>query len=425
MSDRTIDILLIGGGIASASAAAELRERGFEGTITLATRELDPPYHRPPITKGYLQGSEDRASTLIHPEEWYDEHDVELLTRTSVMALDTEARTAKLGKEEVSFGQALIATGAMIRRLQVDGAQRDGIHYLRALGNADSLRKEVEQAERVAVVGGSYIATEVAASLTLLGKQCTIVCQEQLPLERHFGPVAAQFVADLLTAHGIEIVAEANVVEFAGKGEDDAPVTAVVCEDGRRIDADLVVVGVGATPDVMLARKIGLELGDSGGVACDRRLQTSVEGIFAAGDICEYDSAIHGRRLRIEHEEVAAAQGRAAARAMLGAEEPFAEVPYFWTDLADWATLEYVGPAQSWDEELVRGDPAGGSFTIWYLDGGLLVAALTAGRSDDLDIARSLLISGVDIGPLRGSLTDPESDLGFLVGRREGGGSWV
>ncbi len=425
VSDRTIDVLLIGGGIASASAAAELRERGFEGTITLATREMDPPYHRPPITKGLLQGKEDRASTLIFEEEWYAEHDVELLTRTSIMALDTEARTAKLGKEEVSFGQALLATGAMVRRLQIDGAQRDGIHYLRALGNADGLREAALEAERIAVVGGSYIATEVAASLTLLGRQCTIVCQEQLPLERHFGAVAGQFVADLLTEHGIEIVAGADVVEFAGEGEDDAPVTAVVCEDGRRIEADLVVVGVGATPDVMLARKIGVEIGDGGGVVCDERLQTSVEGIFAAGDMCEYDSVIHGRRLRIEHEEVAAAQGRAAARAMLGSEEPYDEVPYFWSDLADWATLEYVGPAPAWDEELVRGDPAEGTFTVWYLNGGLLVAALTVGRSNDLDIARSLLASGVDVGPLRGALTDAGSDLSFLLGEREGGGSWV
>ncbi|MGH2840027.1 MAG: NAD(P)/FAD-dependent oxidoreductase [Solirubrobacteraceae bacterium] len=403
MSDRTIDVLLIGGGIASASAAAELRERGFDGSIMLVTREMDPPYHRPPITKGYLQGSEDRASTLIFEEQWYAEHDVELLTRTPVMALDTEARTAKLGKEEVSFRQALVATGAMVRRLQVDGAQRDGIHYLRVPGNADALRKDAEAAERIAVVGGSYIATEVAASLTLLGKRCTIVCQEELPLERGFGAVAGRFVSDLLTGHGIEIVAGADVVEFAGEGEDDAPVTAVVCADGRRIDADLVVIGVGATPDVMLARKIGLEIGDSGGVACGERLETSVEGIFAAGDMCEYDSVVHRRRLRIEHEEVAAAQGRAAARAMLDSPDPFDEVPYFWSDLADWATLEYVGPAETWDEEIVHGDPAAGDFTVWYVADGRLVAALTVGRSTDLDLARELIVSGGSVQRLRQS----------------------
>lgn len=400
MSERAVDILLIGGGIASAAAAAELRAGGFDGSVTLVTREQDPPYHRPPITKGYLQGREERASTLVQPEAWYAEHDVELLTRTPVMDLDSEARTAKLGREVVGFGQALVATGAMVRRLRADGAQREGIHYLRALGNAEALREDVAGAERVAIVGGSYIATEVAASLTLLGKRCTLVMQEALPAERGFGPVAGAFVRDLLASHGIEFVAEADVVEFAGEGE-DGRVQGVVCADGRRVDADLVVVGIGATPDVMLARKAGLELGESGGVACDGRLRTSAEGIFAAGDICEYDSVIHGRRLRIEHEEVAAAQGRHVARAMLGADWPYSEVPYFWSDLADWATLEYVGPAAAWDEEIVRGDPASGSFSVFYVDGGRVAAALAVDRSDDLDLARSLIAEGASADAVR------------------------
>ena len=243
---------------------------------------------------------------------------MQLRTRTPVMDLDAAARTAKLGREEVGFGQALLATGAGIRRLQAEGGMRDGIHYLRALGNADKLRNELDDAQRVVVVGGSYIATEVAASMVLLGKQVTLVMQEQLPLERHFGPVAGAFVRDLLAAHGIEIVASADVAEFAGEGDGDARVEAVVCADGRRIETDLVVAGVGAQPDVMLARKAELALGETGGVACDRTLRSSAEGIFAAGDMCEYDSVVHGRRLRVEHEEVAAAQGRHAARAMLG-----------------------------------------------------------------------------------------------------------
>jgi 3-phenylpropionate/trans-cinnamate dioxygenase ferredoxin reductase subunit len=387
----TTDILLIGGGIASANAAAELREQGFGGSIVLVTREQDPPYHRPPLTKGYLQGREDRPSTLIHPEPWYPEHDVELRTRTPVMALDPAARTAKLGRDELGFGQALVATGAGVRRLQVTGGMRDGIHYLRALGNADKLRRDVTGAERVVVVGGSYIATEVASSMALLGKRVTLIMQEALPLERGFGAVAGRFVAGLLGAHDIEIVASTDVVEFAGEGEDDAPVTAVVCADGSRIDADLVVVGVGATPDVMLARKAGLELGETGGVACDSRLRTSADGVFAAGDMCEYDSVIHGRRLRIEHEEVAAAQGRHAARALLGAGAPYTEIPYFWSDLGDWARLEYVGPAPAWDEEIVHGDPAAGAFSVWFLREGRLGGALAVQRPDDLDLARELL----------------------------------
>ncbi len=400
MTDATADILLIGGGIASASAAAELRAGGFEGSILLATREMDAPYHRPPLTKGYLRGRDDRESGLVHPEDWYAEHDVELALRTPVMDLDVGERVAKLGRRLVGFERALVATGAGIRRLQVDGGMRDGLHYLRAYGNADKLRGEAEGAERVAVVGGSYIATEVAASMTLLGKRVTMICQEDLPMERGFGPVAGRFVRDLLTAHGVEIVGGADVAEFAGEGE-DGRVEAVLTADGRRVETDLVVLGVGANPDVMLARKAGLELGESGGVACDRCLRTSAAGIFAAGDMCEFDSVVHGRRLRIEHEEVAAEQGRHVARVMLGSDEPYAEVPYFWSDLADWATLEYVGPADAWDEEIVRGEPAAGEFSIFYVAGGKVVAGLAVGRSEDLDRARSMLASGASADELR------------------------
>ena len=393
-------VLLIGGGIASANAAAELREQGFQGSILLVTREMDAPYHRPPLTKGYLQGREDRPSTLIQTADWYAEHDVQVRTRTPVMDLDTEAKTAKLGREQVGFGKALVATGAGIRRLQADGGMRDGIHYIRALGNADKLRNELDAAERVVVVGGSYIATEVAASMVLLGKPVTLVMQETLPLERGFGPVVGQFAHDLLTSHGIEVLAEADVAQFEGEGDDDARVTAVVTADGRRAEADLVVVGVGANPDVMLARKAKLALGETGGVMCDATLRTSAESVWAAGDICEYDSLVHGRRLRIEHEEVAAAQGRHAARAMLGSDEPYREIPYFWSDLADWATLEYVGGGGAWDEEIVRGDPASGPFSVFYAQDGRVVGALTVGRAEDLDVARELIASGGGVDAL-------------------------
>lgn len=404
MADREIDVLLIGGGVASASAAAELREQGFEGSILLVTREQDPPYHRPPITKGYLRGDDTRASALVHPEQWYAEHEVQLLTRTPVLSVDCAASTAKVGREVVAFGQALFATGAMVRRLRTDGATRSNIHYLRALGNADGLREAVADAEHVVVVGGSYIATEVAASLTVLGKRCTIVMQESLPVERGFGPVAGRFVRDLLTARGVEVVGDADVVAFDGEGDDDGPFGAVVCADGRRVEGDLVVVGSGALPDVMLARKAGLVIGDSGGVACDGRLRTSEPHVFAAGDMCEYDSVRHGRRVRIEHEEVAAAQGRHAARAMLGSDEPFAEMPYFWSDLADWATLEYVGLADPWDEEIVHGDPAEGAFSVWYLSGDRLTGALAVGRTDDVELAAALIVASANAERVRGVL---------------------
>lgn len=391
MADMRVEHLLVGGGIAGASAAKALREHGAEGEILLVARELDAPYHRPPITKGYLRGSEARPDVAIVPAEWWAENSVELRTRTSVMELDVEERTAKLStKQTVEFGSALIATGAMVRRLMVDGSQLDGIHYLRALGNADALRADVEVAERVVIVGGSYVGCEVAASLTELGKSCTVVMQEQVPLERGFGGQAGAFFARVLAEHGVELRGSADVEAFEG----DERVTTVLLASGESIAADAVVCGVGATPDVMLARKSGLALGELGGVLCDATLQSSARGIYAAGDMCEYDSKVHGRVMRIEHEDVAAQQGETAARNMLGAGESHVAVPYFFSDLSDWVSLEYVGPAARWDREVVRGSLDDGDFSIFYLDGEHVAGALSVGRSADLEEARELLRSG-------------------------------
>jgi 3-phenylpropionate/trans-cinnamate dioxygenase ferredoxin reductase component len=400
MADRDTDILLIGGGIASATAAATLREEGHEGSILLVGRELDPPYHRPPASKGYLQGREAKDDALVHPAGWWDEHDVELRTRTSVMSLDLAARTAKLSsKEEVGYGQALVATGAMVRRLSVDGSQLDGIHYLRALGNADTIRADVEGVERVVCVGGSYIGSEVAASLTELGKKVTIVMQEPEPLERQFGARAGAFFRSVLEAHGIEIVGGDEIMHFAGDSDgDDARVARVVTAGGRTIECGAVVCGVGALPDVMLARKAGLTLGELGGVLCDSRLRTSSEHVFAAGDICEYESVVHRRVMRIEHEEVAAAQGATAARNMLGADAPHDVVPYFVSDLSDWVGLEYVGPATRWDQEVVRGSLEDGAFAIWYLEADHVRAMLSVGGAGDIGRANELIAAGEAVG---------------------------
>jgi 3-phenylpropionate/trans-cinnamate dioxygenase ferredoxin reductase subunit len=402
MADRDTDILLIGGGVASATAAATLRAEGFGGSILLVGRELDPPYHRPPASKGYLEGRETKEDALVHPDGWWDEHGVELRTRTSVMALDPAARTAKLStKEEVRFGQALLATGAMVRRLAVDGAQLDGIHYLRALGNADAIRRDTEDVDHVVCVGGSYIGSEVAASLTALGRRVTVLMQERWPLERQFGQRAGERFRAVLEAHGVEVVGSDEVERFEGGPGGDSGgerVARVVTKRGRTLPADAVVCGVGAQPDVMLARRAGLALGDLGGVRCDRALRTSAEGVFAAGDICEYDSVLHGRVMRIEHEEVAAAQGATAARNMLGAGAPHDVVPYFFSDLSDWLSLEYVGPALRWDEEIVRGDVDGGAFAVWYLEGGRVRAMLSVGGAGDLDRARELIAAGEAVG---------------------------
>lgn len=396
-AERRVEHLLVGGGIASATAAHTLREEGADGSILLVGRELDPPYHRPPITKGYLQGRETRDATLIREPAWWEDNDVELMTRTSVVEIDAAARTAKLSnKDTVEFGAALIATGATVRRLGVDGSELDGIHYLRALANADGLRRDTQDAEHVVIVGGSYIGVEVAASLTTLGKRCTIVMQEAAPLERHFGAHAGRHFQAILESHGVELLGREEVDRFEGDGD---RVRRVVTKSGLRLPADAVVCGVGAIPDVMLARKSGFALGRTGGVLTDTRLETSHPGIYAAGDMCEYDSPLHGRVLRIEHEDVAAQQGRTAALNMAGGDVEHRVVPYFFSDLSDWASLEYIGPAASWDREIVRGSLEQGSFSIFYLNGGRLVGVLAVDRpADDLDLGRELLASGAQLG---------------------------
>jgi 3-phenylpropionate/trans-cinnamate dioxygenase ferredoxin reductase subunit len=380
------DVLIVGAGAAGSACAEALAEAGFDGSVVVVGRDVDPPYDRPMCSKDYLRGDVSREETYLDVPG-----DLDLRIRTSVMKLDPSARTAQLSAGgQISFDRAVLATGANVRRLRVDGADLDGVHYLRALGNADAIRADAEDAERVVLVGGSYIACEVAASLTVQGKRCTLLMPEEGPLSLGFGPTAGAFFAGVLRDHGVDWVAGEGLGRFEGDGR----VSRVVTESGRVLDTDMVVMGTGAAPDVMLARSAGLELGETGGVACSATLETSAEGIWAAGDACEYDSVVHRRRLRIEHWEVARAQGAAVAGYLQGASEPYDEVPYFWSDLADWCTLEYVGPAAGWDQEVMRGSPESGEFTIYYLTGGRVGGALTVGRSEDLDRARELMRSG-------------------------------
>jgi 3-phenylpropionate/trans-cinnamate dioxygenase ferredoxin reductase subunit len=407
---RKVDYLLIGGGLASANCARWLREEGAEGSVLLVGREPDAPYNRPNCSKGYLRGEEPREQALFRPAEWWEEQQVELLTRTSVMALDLETRTAKLSsKEEIEFDKALIATGANVRRLNVDGCQLEEIHYLRTLGNADAIRKGVEDAQEVVLIGGSYIGCEVAASLTAMGKRCTIVMQEQTTLERGFGARVGRFFQELLESHGVRVHGGDELERFEGDGR----VAKVVTRGGLELAADAVVIGAGVTPDVQLAQRAGLEIGERGGVRCSSRLETSVPGVFAAGDICEYDSVLHGGEpLRIEHWDVAFNHGRTAALNMLGRGVDHTEIPYFFSVLADWGELEYVGPAYDWDEEIVRGSFDDGAFTNWYLQDGRVRAALTFGRSDDLDHARRLVADKTVLeASHRATLADAEADL--------------
>jgi 3-phenylpropionate/trans-cinnamate dioxygenase ferredoxin reductase component len=406
MAEKEVAYLLIGGGMASAHCAAELRAKGGDGDIMLVGREPHAPYERPPLSKEYMRGEATEDDALVHPESWYEENGVELRSSTNVLSLDAAARKVKLQDgDEVSFDKALIATGARVNILRVDGAELDGIHYLRALANSDAIREDAESHEHVVLIGGSYIGSEVAASLTATGTRCTIVMMEDVALSTTFGEEPGRFFHDALESHGVEIIGGEKLAAFEGDGR----VSAVRTEGGSEIECDCVVVGAGVHPETMLAERGGIEVDN--GIVCDSTLQTSVEGIFAAGDVCNYDSAIHGRRLRIEHWDVAMQQGQAAARNLLGAGEDYRVVPYFFSDLADWASLEYVGPAEDWDEIVWRGDRDSGELLAWYLKDGKVAGALSVERSEDLAHARRLLESGADVSDDRDTLADLDSDL--------------
>ena len=412
MADRSVRYLLIGGGIAAANCARHLREQGAEGEVLILGRELDPPYNRPPLTKTYMRGEEKRDDILFRPDDWYAEQDIELMTRTSVMKLDSGERVASLStKDEVEFGTALIATGANVRRVRVDGCDLEGIHYLRAFANSDAIRADAAGAERAVLIGGSYIGCEVAASLTAAhGVKCSIVMQEDVVLSRQFGSEIGRYFQDVLEEHGVEVHGGDELERFEGS---DGRVGKVVTKAGLELDCDMVVVGVGVMPDVTLARSAGLELGESGGVKCSSGLESSVPGIYAAGDMCEYESPLHNNtRLRLEHWDVAFNHGKTAALNMLGRGVEHEVLPYFFSDLADWASFEYVGPGSG--ELVVRGSLEEGNFAAFFLheEHGHVVSALSVGRGDDLEHARRFITERTK--PDATALADEDTDLSSL-----------
>ena len=319
----------------------------------------------------------------------------------------SDGRVFAIGvKAAIEFGSALVATGANVRRLRLDGCDLDGIHYLRAFANSDAIREEAGRAERAVLVGGSYIGTEVAASLTAAhGVQCAIVMQEEVTLDRFYGKEVGGYFQRVLEEHGVAVHGGDEVERFEGT---DGRVRKVVTKAGLELECDFVVVGTGVTPDVTLARSAGLELGEAGGVRCSSGLESSVPGIFAAGDICEYDSPVHGRPMRIEHWDVAFNHGKTAALNMLGRGVEHDVIPYVFSDLADWTSMEYVGPGSG--DLTVRGSIDDGEFTAFWLDDGRVAAAMSVGRSDDLDHARRFIAEGAR--PDAAALGDLDTDLG-------------
>jgi 3-phenylpropionate/trans-cinnamate dioxygenase ferredoxin reductase subunit len=368
MSNQTF--VIAGASLTGAKAAQELRERGFDGRVVLIGSESERPYERPPLSKDYLRGESEREKAYVHPAGFYDQQQIEWWGDTTVSAIDPAAARLTLENgDELSYDRLLLATGAEPRRIDVPGADLDGVHYLRTLEDCDALRARLDAGGRVAVVGAGWIGSEFAASARQRGLEVTVIDPLALPNERVFGPEIGGFYRDVHTAHGVEMLLGRGVEAFEG----DQAVNRVRASDGTVVECDFAVVGVGVIPRDALARRAGLEIDN--GIVVDERLATSAPNVFAAGDVANAWHPFYERRIRVEHWANALNQGPAAARAMLGEVVSYERVPYFFSDQYD-VGMEYSGYAERWDQVVFRGDRDAGEFVAFWLRDRRVVAGM-------------------------------------------------
>ena len=356
--------IIVGGGLAGAIAAQTLREEGFPGRITLLGDEPHRPYERPPLSKDYLQGKADRDSIFAHPEPWYAEHAVELRLGTAVTSLDPAARTVTTATGvQLGYDKLLLTTGSTPRRLRVPGADLDGVHYLRSVDDSERIKAGFVQAHRVAIIGAGWIGLETAAAARNAGLDVTLLEHAELPLLRVLGPETAPIFADLHRDHGVDLRSQVAVAELTGR---DGAVTAVILSDGSRIDADMVLVGVGITPNTQLAAQAGLKIDN--GIIVDEHLRTSDLNIFAAGDVANAYNPRLNRHIRVEHWANARRQGATAGKAMLGQDAVDARPSYFFSDQYD-LSMEYtgdIGPS-GYDQVIFRRYPDSAQLIVFWL----------------------------------------------------------
>ncbi|MGZ4234049.1 MAG: NAD(P)/FAD-dependent oxidoreductase [Solirubrobacteraceae bacterium] len=403
MSEQTF--IIVGASLAGAKAAEELRTQGFDGRVLLIGSEPERPYERPPLTKDYLRGESEREKTYVHEHGFYEQHQVELETGATVTAIDPAGSGVTLADgRELACDRLLLATGAEPRRIPIAGAELDGVHYLRTLSDCDALRERLGAGGRVVVVGAGWIGSEFAASARQRGLEVTVVDPLALPNERFFGPEIGAFYRDVHRDHGIELVLGEGVEAFEG----GRSVSRVRTDGGKTIDCDFVVVGIGVVPRVELARDAGLEVDD--GVVVDQKLQTSVPGVFAAGDVARAWHPFYDERIRVEHWSNALNQGPAAARAMLDQEVSYDRIPYFFSDQYD-VGMEYSGYAPKWDEVVFRGNRAGGEFIAFWLRDGCVIAGMNVNVWDVNEHVQELIRSRqtIDVAALRDRDTPLES----------------
>jgi 3-phenylpropionate/trans-cinnamate dioxygenase ferredoxin reductase component len=405
--------VIVGAGLAGAKAAEALRAEGFDGRLLLLGDEAERPYDRPPLSKAYLRGETDRDSLYLHQDGFSATHDIELHTSTPVRSLDPAGRHVELASgERVGYDRLLLATGAAPRRLAVPGEDLGGVHYLRSRHDADTLAAAAARAEHVVVVGTGWIGSEAAASLRQLGREVTLLGPDTAPLARVLGPEVGRVYRDLHADHGVRLVLGTRVAGFGGHGR----VEAVITSDGRTIEGDLVLVGAGAVARTELAEAAGLPVAN--GVLVDERLEAvGAAGVFAAGDVAAAWHPRYQRSLRVEHWANAFNQGPAAARSMLGIPTSYARLPYFYSDQYDLG-MEYSGLAATWDQVVVRGDPATHAFLAFWLKDQRVVAGMHANVWDVTEAIQTLIRNGRPVDPER--LADPDIPLDQVTGDRSG-----
>ncbi|SDF05667.1 Reductase C-terminal [Cellulosimicrobium cellulans] len=389
--------VVVGGGLAAAKAVETLRAEGYDGGITVVAREPHRPYERPPLSKDYLRGEAERDAVFPLATDWYAAHDVELLTGTTATALDLAGRGVTLDDgRTLPYEKLLLATGSDARRIPLPGGDLDGVHELRTLDDSDALSGALREARddgvgRLAVVGDGWIGLEVAASARTLGLDVTVMGLGTHPLERVLGPEMGELYGQVHTDHGVHLHRRAQVTGISGDGR---RATGVDLADGTHVDADLVLVAVGAVPNVGLARDAGLALDSAtGGVVASATLQTTDPDVFVAGDVASVPSARYGRSLRVEHWATALHQGPHAARAMLGATDPYPELPYFFSDQYD-VGMEYLGfvaGPDAYDEVVVAGSAPDRELVAFWVKDGRVEAGMAVNVWDRMEDVKALI----------------------------------
>jgi 3-phenylpropionate/trans-cinnamate dioxygenase ferredoxin reductase component len=404
-SERTF--VIVGASLAGAKAAETLRAEGFAGRVVLIGEETERPYERPYLSKDYLRGEKPADKLYVHDEGFYAAHDIELMTGTRVQSLNPGAHEITLsGGRRMPYSRLLLCTGAVPRPLRLPGADLPGVAYLRQMGDADALRAAITAASRVVVIGAGWIGSEVAACARQMGVQVTIVAPDAIPLERVLGPEVGGVYRDLHTEHGVELHLSTRIEAVVGA----EAAGGVRTTDGLVIEADLVVVGIGASPRDELAAEAGLSV--ENGITVDEFLATSAPDVFAAGDVAATWNTRYNKRIRMEHWANALNQGPAAARNMLGQHTAYEKLPYFYSDQYDLG-MEYNGYATDWDRVVLRGDRAGREFLAFWLKDGRVLAGMNANIWDQGDDIKALVRGGLTVDP--GRLADPSVPLTDLV----------